>query len=368
MSVLNIDTNSENFFIPVTTMTIIVKLNDCQINKGMTYYLLPWTMSEVPQNRGRSKCKLPHISEPGSIICLINNNSVRGIVKKDEVASFKNSVGIDISIKDKNLTLKISPNTVHITGAKSCLQAREGVKYLIEHLYNTQNILEEIREDKDHAKLCFDFIKSNIFGEPKITTFSFENYEIDVISEKEHLIKNEKEFLNNIPEDYNKNILNFFYSFTKDFMVFENFENKINLIIDKMCDNDIIAHKKIEIRSLEKAMVNFNFNLGFSIKRDKLVENITKFPGFYARYDNVKSHHVTVELYYGRDKEENDPACLEDNFERKYRHTFLVYMSGAVTHSGKKNMKKASKVFIERMNEIKAFISLGSESVKTPSS
>lgn len=361
MSVLNIDTTSEDFFIPVTTMTIIIKLNDCCINKGMVYYLLPWTMSEVPQNRGRAKCKLPHISEPGSIICLIHNNSVRGIIKKDKPASFKNSVGIDISIREKNLTLKISPNTIHITGAKSCDQAREGVKYLIDHLYDAQNILEEIREDKEHAMECFEFIKKNIIGSEKLITHSFENYEIEIINENEHEINNNKDFLNSIPDYLNKNIVNFFYSFAKDFITFEKYEDKINFVIEKMSDNNIISHKNIEINSLEKAMVNFNFNLGFAIKRDKLVENITNFPGFYARYDNVKSHHVTVELYYGGD----EPACLDGNFDRKYRHTFLVYMSGAVTHSGKKNMKRASKVFIERMNEIKDSICLNLTNVKT---
>lgn len=354
---MNIDVESDDFFIPVTTMTIIVKLNDCFIDKAATFHLLPWSMSEAPLQKGRAKCKLPHNETPGSIICLIHNDNNRGIMKKHKGSSFKNSVGIDISIREKNLTLKISPNTIHITGAKSCLQAEEGVKYLIKHLYETQEILNYIDSNREKCLEILQNIKNLVMGDCKRSILEINGIDFEVENPNKHDIKiiniEETEFFTNNSQD-DKKIISFLHSFAKDFDTFEDFLLKTEFIISLMSKIKLISHNNIEIKSLEKAMVNYNFNLGFKINRIKLVDAISGFEGFYARYDNVKSHHVTIELYLN--KENNDVLTLD----KKHRHTFLVYMSGAVTHSGKKNMNLTSKMFIKKMNEIKSIISLDS--------
>jgi len=335
--------------LPITTMTLVIKLNS-DIIKELAFHLLPITKIEIQQTREASKCKLPHCDIPGSIISLRYKDMVRGVIKSKS-KPFKNAVTIDISTIKKNISLKLSANTIQMCGASSKDNGVEAAKYLINHLKRIQKIIKKIQENKEETKKIVEWVKEESRGDI-IEKNNWDKKEYDNVT---LLIKRENFDYKiktpiNIPSNFDNEVTSFFISMIHDFIYHSDMCSKLDFImnIKKIIEDDL------EILNINEAMVNYNYSLGFKVDRTKVNKYIDGKHGFISRYNNAFATSVTIELPY-------DPILKNNNNRRKNKiphHTFLVYRSGSVTQSGPggTSMKDAYYLFMNTINDIKDLI------------
>jgi len=322
-----------------TTMTTVITLNGC-INLKETFTFLPITKVELPnRKKPLKKFKIPHHKTPGSILSMRYSGYTRGIVRSTSKKWFKNSITIDMSVKDKNLSLKVSNGKIQMCGALSEEQSLEGANLLIENIKDVQNCVYYIKSNQDKYNKIIDYININFRGNP-IDLDDSNTTETDDDEQRYSLIipDNLKDM-----NDIDNNITEFLLTFINEFICFNDFINICRWVndIDTLCTQDI------SIKDIKKVMVNYNYSLGFKIDRFNLADKISHLNGFTSRYVNTAEYNVTVTL------------PLNNNVDKKKQktkyHTFMVYQSGLVTQSGPgdKEMEDAYNLFIDTIESIK---------------
>lgn len=335
----------------VTTMTVIISLNkEIMIDKDVAFHFLPTTRIDIQQTRQSSKCKLPHCKIPGSIITIGYKGMVRGIIKNKKMP-FKNAVTIDMSIKEKNINLKLSSSSIQICGARSRESVMEGVNFLLNHIIKIQRMIERMRKEKQTTEDVINWIKENTRGELVERPLWEEQDYGDLIlniyrGKKEHLYKTPE---TKIPDNLDREMTEFFLDLIKDFL----FHSDMCKKLEYMLEVPDIVNGVPEISNVNEVMVNYNYSLGFEVNRFKLNQFIKGYGGFVSRYNNALSNSVTIELPY-------TPldATIKRRKNRIPHHTFLVYKSGSVTQSGPggKLMEDVYYEFMNIISDLKPFI------------
>jgi hypothetical protein len=141
---------------------------------------------------------------------------------------------------------------------------------------------------------------------------------------------------NSIPEDVDKLCVHYFafnaprenypgWDRQSDYMYYEDWLNEANWLRRY---NNVYAKKPINKPGDRKAMVNFNFGLGFNLKRFELAKLFDAHPGFSADFDNMRNQNVMLEVpYYSA-----DPKICRKNKSSAVK--LIVYKSGKVTLTG----------------------------------
>lgn len=332
----------------ITTMTLIFEL-DGSINKLSTFHLLPITKINIKPQRESNKCKLPYCGIHGAIISLRYRNSVRGIIKNTK-KNFKNAVTVDICTSLKNLSLKISPNTIQLCGAMSRENGIEAVQYVLNYLNDIKLNINYIQQHPEEYQEHVAYLKENSKGEltDKVIYDCYNTTNGILYIEKtvpDYFIK---------PVALNTPLMNFLWSLTNDQLYYQDY----TAILDNLIYLKPVYNEDLGLKSVNEVMVNYNYNLGFKVNRDQLHQLIDNRNGFYSHYDNALNNSVTVELPY-------DDSVLVYKAKKKKKkiahHTFLIYSSGAVTQSGPclgHIMKEAYELFIQTIDEIKPLIML----------
>lgn len=334
----------------VTTKTMIITLSQ-PINTNLAFQLLPITKIDIEHKRQSSKCKLPHCKIPGSIISMGYKGVIRGVIKSKK-PPFKNSVTIDMSITEKNINMKLSTKSIQICGARSRESGIEASTYLINYIVNIQDMINKIRQNREHVDKIVEWIKEHTKGE-LVERASWETiYSKDVNlniyrGKKVPLYKSPEE---PIPEEFDQNIAKMLISLTEGFMYHSDICQKLEYILEA----PDITPEKPKIVNVNEAMVNYNYSLGFEVNRFKLNEFIKGYENFISRYNNALSNCVTIELPY-------TPApnvTIKRRNNKIPHHTFLVYRSGSVTQSGPGGtiMKDAYYAFMNIIEDLKPFI------------
>ena len=272
----------------VTTMTLVIPLTGT-INLDLAYALLPITPIELPPNYRRSqKSRLPHCSIPGSIISIRYKECTRGVQRSKNSNFFKNSITLDISAKDKNLSMKISRSNIHMCGASSETQAREGVSYILNYLLDIQDKLDNIKNKGDHITPTITWLKKATKG--KFTPHSTRCTDgMRIISD--YLVKTPTK---PYPQDVDVEIADFILRQINDFTYHSDFCQDIDILLNASA----LITKPLAIDKVHKVMVNFKYNLGFKVDRFELAKAISGVNGFYAQYDNSMEYNVTITLPY----------------------------------------------------------------------
>lgn len=332
----------------VTTTTLILKLHG-QVDPFSAFHVLPITRINLPIKRNSIKCKLPYCEVPGAILSMKHMGSVRGVIRSVK-KSFKNSVTIDISTSKKNISVKLCEFGMHICGAKSKEDGTEAAELIIKHLKRTQMYLNKMAENKNLTLETIQWLKENTLGIP-VERESYENVgslRVRRVKEDHTIIRPEKL----VPSHFNYEVTSFLFSLCDDFIYHSDLCIKLGL----MPTLTQIISKKLEIASIDAAMVNYNFKLGFIIDRERLDRFIDGKNGFVSRYNNENATCVTVEFPY--EPEENS------NIKRKKytipKYSFMNYKSGSVTYSAN-DSKLAEQVyylFMQTIAEIRPYIEL----------
>ncbi len=94
--------------------------------------------------------------------------------------------------------------------------------------------------------------------------------------------------------------------------------------------NYLLMISQLKPLTFKRAMITYNYNLEFAVRRDKLYEYICSYPEFRASYDNTNPRGV--HLYIKVDI----PDILNSEVTNKNNpnHSFIVNKKGSVTQSG----------------------------------
>lgn len=318
----------------ITTMTMVLTLT-ASVNKDVVFHLLPITRIPVSQKRATSKCKLPHSDTPGTIFSVRHKGNVRGIIRTN-AGPFKNAVTIDISTSVKNLSVKLSPTSVQLTGASSRADGVEATTHVINHILNIQRLIERIRADEDITADAIQWVKEN-------TRSTLCAREYQVAKQCTGMVLNITRTVYDhsitkptveVPDHLDGELVALFLSLSDDFLYHSDFCRKLDFLpsvpnaIDTLEGEDTTPELTIE--HVNVAMMNYNYSLGFEVDRARLNMFMHNNSGFVSRFNNEFTNCVTVELPY-----EPPPGATIKRRKNKVPHvTFLVYFSGSVTLSG----------------------------------
>lgn len=318
-----------------TTMTLVAQLAGW-VNLDWAFSLLPITQVNLPeQNRRKQKIKLPHVDTPGAILSLRHKGHTRGIIRSSNRKFFKNSITIDIATREKNLCMKLSLNKFQICGATSLEQGREGCQYVIDALLAIQKELNYIADNREKAVTTLRLLKELTKGEELLRPET-ESTSMSLSTEagltpsrqvSDFAIRRIGDLSVYASEDFDVRIANFLYRQAADFSYHSHFATEIDFIVLMLRH---LVSEDLAIASICEVMVNLNYDLGFDVDRAKFCRLLNLREGFFARYNNMLEHSVTVHLPYEPDetrallRKKSKPPC----------HTFIVYHSGLVTQSG----------------------------------
>lgn len=339
----------------VTTITMIMTLNN-GVNTEVAFHLLPITRIAVQQTRESSKCKLPHCSIPGSILSMRHRSSVRGVIRSIN-KPFKNAVTIDISTVKKNISLKLSSFSIQICGASSRDDGIEAANHVINHLRNVQRVLNKIHEDPQKALETIAWVKGASQGPATERPNWEERHYPNVIL---RIYRPSTDFsivtpTAPIPNNLDPDVISFLISLSDDFIYHGDLCRKLDFIPNIHS----VINEPLELETVDEAMVNYNYSLGFEVDRARLNELIDGRNGFISRYNNALATSVTIELPY-----EPLPGRAIKRRKNKVPHmTWLVYKSGSVTQSGPGGelMRDGYYLFVNTMRELQPYIQYNAE-------
>lgn len=331
----------------ITTMTMIASLSSSVLIQH-AFNLLPITLVDIQKTRETSKCKLPHCKLPGAILSMRFRNETRGIIK-NKSSPFKNAVTIDISTSKKNISVKLSANSLQMCGASSFEDGKEAVDHIVGHINRIQNLLNRVREDPEIGKKSFEWVIANTRGSScnRIVKHQYKSVNGIIMNVSDQFQDYSITFpMVDPPPNLNIDIINMVLSASDGFIYHSDLCSKINYIYNL----SNIIYEPLTVKKLSTAMVNYNYVLGFEVDRILLNEMMDGNNGFISRYNNALSSSVTIELPY-------EPE-IDDTIKRRKNkvphHTFLVYKSGAITQSGPGGeiMKNAYLLFMDCISKL----------------
>lgn len=339
----------------ITTMTLIMTLSGV-VDTTAAFNLLPITRIIVQQTRESAKCKLPHCKIPGAILSMRTRTSVRGIIK-NTVPPFKNSITLDISTTKKNISLKLSPETIQMCGASSLEDGIEAANHIVSHLDKIQYILDKMHQNINSTLEAIKWIKQVTRGEQLIREHVEEKSTPTLCM---RIISHTQDFgiircALSVPEDFDAEIVDFLFSFCYDFMYHSDMCKKLDFITNIKR----VYSKQVQVTSVDEVMVNYNFNLGFQVDRVALNSLMDGRNGFVSRYNNALSTPVTIELPYEIDEpEENKEGPTKRKKNKVPKMSFLCYRSSSITYSGRgvENMRDPYYLFMQTLSELRPFI------------
>lgn len=335
---------------------MVIKLST-SVNKDVVFQLLPITRIPVNQKRETSKCKLPHVDVPGSIFSVRHRGKVRGIIRTNS-GPFKNAVTIDISTAVKNLSVKLSPNSVQLTGASSWDDGVDATQSVIRHILHIQNMIELLRVDMDVTADAIQWVKEHTRGPLCTREHVVEKVCVGLTmvihssTQEYSIVKPTTE----VPETLNAELVAFFLSLSDDFIYHSDFCGKLDRLYSVP---NAVEDTSLSIQSVNAAMVNYNYSLGFEVDRAKLNTFINNNNGFISRFNNEFANCVTVELPY----EPPSGAAIKRRKNKIPHVTFLVYHSGSVTLSGPGGsiMEDAYYLFMHTIESLRPYITFRHE-------
>lgn len=330
----------------ITTITMVFIL-ETHINVLDVFHLLPVTKIHlnITKKMTTKKFKLPKSDIVGAILSIRHENITRGIIRNAKF--FKNAVSIDISTSIKNINVKLLCNKIHLCGATSIENGLEAATLIINHIKKIKIYMDYLRANLPEFQAMLTWLSHATKGEPTIKIMNNQlpgqdNYVLNVVTEHADFLLSTPQI---IPTEFNVEVTKFLLSLITDLNYHGDYMNKMrNLLKFK----HVYTSPDIQIIKINEVMVNYNYNLGYKINRDKLHRLIDGNNGFISNYDNALINHVPIELNY-------ESPDVKRKKSKIPHHTFLVYHSGAVTLSGAniKLIKDAYILFMRTICEMK---------------
>lgn len=316
-----------------TTMTVVINLKGT-IELDVVFPLLKISrFTDINLQKNINKYKLPFCTIPGSIISARYAGYTRGMEKINNKKYFKNSITLDISTIKKNVSIKLSKCKMHMCGLTSMEMVNEAYQFVASQLIDIQNNLDYINEHQMEYNDILGWFIKNLKGKELPNNKGY------------HCIN----YSSCIPNTLDSKICIFLLNQIYDYYTYEDYIFFVNWVITKK----VAIIPPIDIISIDKAMVNYNYDLGFQINKQELSKRINGLNGFNVSFENTIHRSVTIILPY-----EHPNPEIRGRKDKIYCHTFLVYKSGLVTQSGPNEvlMEHAYNLFNSTINMIRPHI------------
>jgi len=331
-----------------TTMTLVCLLSG-EVNITSAFNLLNITRIEFTPVLSGRKIKLPH-STPGDILSLRFRDDkkilhTRGYIRSAVKKMFRHAVTIDISVKEKNLSVKLTKGKMQMSGATSLKQGEEAATYIVDQLKEIQYCLDWYKANPKVAKKLVNWLKEKSRGDATLRhSENTESLSMDVTDEdpvSDYLLKP----ITTTPPFADPRAVAYLIGKIPTHDYHSEYVQEIGRIIKSpdVCSSDI------GIKCIDSAMVNKNFDFGFKIDRNKLHSLMDQNNGFSARFESDTDHNVTVEIPYDIPKD----SIIAKKKDKTPCHTFMIYRSGKVTLSGPRESMMAD-VFYQFYDSVMA--------------
>nr|QBK91147.1 MAG: hypothetical protein LCPAC202_01210 [Pithovirus LCPAC202] len=352
----------------ISTMTAVVILD------GMVDYIKAFPLLRITRPNDQQELHLIRAGniqlaadQKARVIYAKYKKNIRGIISRKTVKSkkpnstFANSVTISLkldisgltkkqvgSITDgtKDINLKLSSEKIQMCGSKSRKMSMVAAQHVVDNLIEVETLLRWIDQNTEHAKVTACWVLSVVRG----------GIYLDLNNPGTIGVRNKKLCQNEIP-DIPKNIYSplakYLISSAWDFSEYTLFKKNVEWILTvkhiiRPTESDNIYLRPSKVIT---AMVNFNYPLGFKVRRMALCKIIEKLrPGCRARYNNQYDSHVRI--YY---------PCLSEEHPDKVKYsTLIVYSTGHVTQSGPNPEigYRVHRAFMKLANKIRSHIDM----------
>ena len=360
-------------YLDITLMVAIVDLTGL-INITSLFPLLDLTriyqpISDKKKKRIKSKIKIPYVGYAGAIPSARLGPVTHGIWSSKKKKGFRNTILLYISTKTKNVSCKLSKNSIQMTGLTSKEMAVETANEIIKNIEKVKNFANWITENREKAEEISEFVKDSTCGESVLliddtniianpnriqtdvgvvgggiaggenegstelfVTDDETDERLPVISTNTIVVPSlDFDFGSKEANDFALYLLRMVFDYTRHDM----YCLQVDFVLSTP---NIITfespNSNIEIKKIRTSMVNYNYDLGFNINREALYSYIEKYRpyGFEAKYHSTLDNYVTINLW-------NDPnlAQYQHLIRRKKdkpNHSIIVYEKGHITQSG----------------------------------
>nr|QBK90852.1 MAG: hypothetical protein LCPAC201_01530 [Pithovirus LCPAC201] len=273
-------------------------------------------------SRKITKSKKPNLTFANSITISLKLD-ITGLTSDKERPPKNTSIitNTDTDISEtKDINLKLSSGKIQMCGAKSRKMAMTAAQHIVDNLIEVEILLRWIDKNMEHAKITAAWVLSVVQG----GLFLDLNNPTVVGIKSKKLCQNE---VPTIPENIYSPLAKYLIGLAWDFAEYNLFRQNLYWLLTVKHIIRPTESSNIYLRPSKviTAMVNFNYPLGFRVRRMALCKIIEKFrPGCRARYNNQYDSHVRI--YY---------PCLSEEHPNQVKYsTLIVYSTGHVTQSG----------------------------------
>lgn len=345
--------------VKITTIVHIGRIAD-NVDYKLLFHAVPLIHEFTARTDISSKCrKFPCSTNSGDIIHASFENQWRGLPSKKD--AFKHCMQMAISCSNKNISVKVSENRVHYSGSQRHDDAIEASGYIQDILVRTKRYIELMKSNPKIVSMALELLKgkeTKRYILSKLFTLETDDYFVNQNPDVDYSGLTEEE------SDLLRYLLNFRFD-----------PRKIQIIvIDKVVDKETgeplidektreeVATKSIVDRYIQQSpyytdieekfkylvrsgelytdlpelqepvqtMVNYSYNLGFSINRSVLSELLNDCDGFIGRFGSGLTDSASIELPYIPSVEQESR-----NTKRRtvWRHTFTCFAKGSITQS-----------------------------------
>lgn len=257
----------------VTTSTLVVRLNG-EIDIYALAKWLPISRVDGLQMIGKNKAKVTPDGIHENIPIFIKSPQFRRGTILNKTRAFKHSVSLWILLKESFPCLKVSGDTIHLTGIKNRQSAINAINYIIGKM-NTLKTLRSLLQNDTPV----DFLDENTDVKVCLDTYK----------------KEESQY--------------------------------VEMLDDLKKYNGLIIREDTTIKTILNSMINYNYKVGFELNLTNVYEVFGQIPGFISFYP-ITAYAVKIFLPY------TQPTDQVIAKKKRPTHTFIVYQNGSITQSG----------------------------------
>ncbi len=337
-TVTSLLTNLETMRLPDNpSLTVMLGYLSHTLDKEKAFNLLPRLLDDVDSSlvRRGGKVNLP-VYPMGTFINLSYMGHSRGILSKCMTSYMKHVIEITVSGRERNVGVKLTPEKIHLTGKVEEIEGGDIIRAVFSQMLRINNMLLWVYNNQE---ICSKLIEG-------ILDITCPEGVLEIIDPTEEQLS---ALFSPTDDENTRFLLTYFMDLAGDFLYQTDYKKKLEYAL--MSGGFIDAN--VTLKSVDSKMLNYNYNIGFTVNKIGLVKLMEKSNNFLARYDNSIKEDVTIEYPH----EEQSTTKLP-----RRKDTLIFRGRGAIMHSGR-TRSEMENVFTKFINIISEDVNRGEMSL-----